>query len=216
MDKLRIVLADDHGVVRDGLRMLINAQHDLEVIGEVADGEAAFAMIRRLRPDVAIIDISMPLMNGIEVISQLSQMNDDTKLLTLTANEDRGYMQQLLKLGSDGYLLKRSAADELIKAIHTVATGGRYLDPSIIDNLVDKMSTAPSADAVTVVLSDREEEVLRLIAQGYANKEIATKIGISMKTVETYKARSMLKLGLRGRADIVRYAVGRDWLREES
>lgn len=217
MDKLRIVLADDHGVVRDGLKMLINFQPDMTVVGEVADGEAAFEMICRLLPDVAILDISMPIVNGIELVSQLRLVSVTSKLLALTANEDRGYLQQLLELGAAGYLLKRSAAEELIKAIRTVANGGRYIDSSVVNDLVGDLLVPrqTNTDASPGVLSDREQEVLRLIAQGYANKEIAAKLGISMKTVETYKSRSMLKLGLRGRAEIVRYAIGQNWLRDD-
>jgi len=216
MEKLRIVLAEDHGVVRDGLKMLINAQEDLEVAGEAGDGRTALELICRMRPDIAIVDISMPIMNGLELVAELYRTDCDAKVLALTANEDRGYLQRLLKLGATGYLLKRSAAEELIKAIRTIATGGRYIDPSVIDELVTDLA-APrplSTDATASSLSSREEEVLRLIAQGFANKEIAAKLDISLKTVETYKSRSMLKLGLRGRADIVRYAITQEWLRD--
>lgn len=218
MKKLQIVLAEDHAIVRDGLKLLINSQDDLEVVGEASDGAAALTMISALTPDVAIIDISMPVMNGIELVSRLIADHVTTKLLTLTANEDRGYMPQLLKLGVSGYLLKRSAADELIKAIRTVANGGRYLDPLTISNLIEEPADSKPAPnpANEVALSEREEEVLRLIAQGYSNRETAEVLGISMKTVETYRSRSMIKLGLRGRADIVRYALSRNWLREDS
>lgn len=217
MAKLRILLADDHAVVRDGLKMLINSQEDMEVDGEASNGEEAFDMILRRRPDVAIIDISMPIINGIELVARLGGVKGETKLLALTANEDRNYMNQLLKLGAAGYLLKRSAADELIKAIRTIVTGGRYLDPLVIDGLVGEIMTPrpiPAEDPKDQ-LSDREQEVVRLIAQGYANKEIAIQLGISTKTVETYKARSMLKLGLSSRADIVRYAISKGWMRDE-
>lgn len=214
--KLRIVLADDHAVVREGLKMLINVQPDLEVVGEAADGEAAFEEICCSNPDVVLLDISMPRVNGIELIPRLTRLGGNLRILALTANEDLAYLQQLLKLGAAGYLLKRSAADELIRAIRTVATGARYIDSSVIEGLVDNLLSPAriESEPSSAVLSEREEKVLRLIAQGNANKEVAAKMGISMKTVETYKSRSMLKLGLRGRADIVRYAVSHDWLRE--
>ncbi|WP_010585250.1 response regulator transcription factor [Schlesneria paludicola] len=217
MKKLRIVVADDHGVVRDGLTMLINAQQDMEVTGEAANGADAIDLILRLSPDVAIIDISMPILNGIELVSQISAARVEAKLLVLTANEDRNYMQRVLKLGAAGYLLKRSAADELIKAIRTTVTGGRYLDPLVIDDLVGEIQAPRPAvvDESDGNLSEREDEVLRLIAQGYSNKEIAARLGVSIKTIETYKSRSVLKLGLSGRADIVRYAIRKGWLREE-
>ena len=217
MSKIRVILADDHGVVRDGLKMLINAQADLEVVGEASDGEQALEMILRLKPDVAILDISMPVMNGLEVIARMNATETTTRVLALTANEDRAYMQQLLKMGTGGYLLKRSAADELNQAIRTVAAGRRYIDPLVISDLVQDLSIEKLGESIPppVVLSDREEEVIKYIAQGFANKEIAAKLDISVKTVETYKSRSMLKLGLRGRSDIVRYAIGRGWLRDE-
>ena len=216
MNKLKIVLAEDHGVVRDGLRLLIDAQDDLEVVGEAGDGRQALEIITRLQPHVAVVDVSMPIMNGIELMSRLAEMPQTTKVLILTANEDRAYMQTLFSLGAIGYLLKRSAAEELIRAIRTVAQGVRYLDPTILDELVGRKIENP-ADAVSTppaTLSEREHEVLRLIAQGFTNKEIAAQLEISIKTVETYKSRSMQKLGLRGRADIVRFAMDRGWLRD--
>ena len=216
MSKVRIVIADDHGVVRDGLKILIDAQSDLEVVGQAEDGQAALAMIAELAPDIAIIDISMPLMNGIELVSRLRSVAPNTKALVLTANEDHGYMQQFLKLGVYGYLLKRSAASELIHAIRQIATGERYFDQLVVSDMLAGMSSNSPLPLVASEdpLSDRETEVLRLIAQGHSNKEIAAQLDISAKTVETYKTRSMRKLGLRGRADIVRYAVSQSWLKE--
>lgn len=216
MAKIRVVLADDHGVVRDGLKMLINAQADLEVVGEAGNGEQAFELILRLQPDVAIVDISMPVMNGLELIGRLQDVDARTRVLALTANEDRAYLQQLLKMGTAGYLLKRSAADELNQAIRSVFAGRRYIDPYIISDLVQDMAVVSQEFPVAapVALSDREEAVMRLVAQGFSNKEIAAKLDISVKTVETYKSRSTLKLGLRGRSDIVRYAISRGWLRD--
>jgi DNA-binding NarL/FixJ family response regulator len=210
---IRIVLAEDHQVVRDGLKMLINAQQDLEVVGEAGNGEQALKIILDLQPDVAVVDISMPVMNGLNLISRMNELQSTTKALALTANEDRAYMQQLLKLGTSGYLLKRTAADDLIQAIRTVAGGRRYIDPEVVSALVQDISDNSSTSGVQ--LSEREEEVMRQIAKGYATKEIAANLDISIKTVETYKARSMIKLDLHGRSDIVKYAISRGWLRDD-
>lgn len=217
MPSIRIVLADDHGVVREGLKMLINAQPDLEVVGEAADGEQALKQILALHPDLAVVDISMPIMNGLQLMSKLNQTDSPARVLALTANEDRAYMQQMLKLGAVGYLLKRSVAEELIQAVRTVSSGRRYLDTRVVDEIVQDLSDPKRSEESPklVQLSEREQEVMRLIAQGYANKEIAARLDISVKTVETYKARSLLKLGLHGRSDIVRYAISQGWLRDE-
>lgn len=210
---IRIVLAEDHQVVRDGLKMLIDAQDDLEVVGEAGNGEQALKIILDLQPDVAVVDISMPVMNGLNLIARMNELQSTTKALALTANEDRAYMQQLLKLGTSGYLLKRTAADDLIQAIRTVAGGRRYIDPEVVSALVQDISDNSSTSGVQ--LSEREEEVMRQIAKGYATKEIAANLDISIKTVETYKARSMIKLDLHGRSDIVKYAISRGWLRDD-
>lgn len=214
MSKLDVVIADDHAVVRQGLRLLIDSQEDMHVVGEAGDGRQALELVEQLNPAVIVVDVSMPVMNGIELTARLAEVPRKTKVLALTANEDRGYMHRLFSSGVVGYLLKRSAADELIRAIRSVSQGLRYIDPSILEELVslaDPTLPSPKADAV---LSEREGEVLRMIAQGLSNKEIAARLEISVKTVETYKARSMQKLGLRGRADIVRFAVDRGWLRD--
>lgn len=210
---IRIVLAEDHQVVRDGLKMLINAQDDLEVVGEAGNGEQALKIILDLQPDIAVVDISMPVMNGLNLIARMNELQSTTKALALTANEDRAYMQQLLKLGTSGYLLKRTAADDLIQAIRTVAGGRRFIDPEVVSALVQEISDNSSTSGVQ--LSEREEEVMRQIAKGYATKEIAANLDISIKTVETYKSRSMIKLDLHGRSDIVKYAISRGWLRDD-
>ncbi len=164
--KLRILLADDHNVVRAGLRALIDAQVDLEVVGEAADGEAACRLAMALDPDVVVMDVSMPLLSGAAATERIKRERPEAKVLALTLHEDRGYLQQLLRAGAAGYLLKRAAADELIHAIRAVARGGSYLDPDLTGKILDGLvgrSDHPDATAGHP-LSDREEEVLRLIA----------------------------------------------------
>ena len=212
MGKLRVLLADDHVVVREGLKMLVTAQPDMEVVGEAADGPAAVERCAELDPDVAVVDISMPGMSGAEVTTRLLKDRPERKVLALTVHEDRGYLKLMLEAGAAGYVLKRAAAAELIQAVRAVAAGGTYLDPSLAGTVVGPYVRPPDGAAPGVELSDREAEVVRLIAQGYSNKEIAARLTLSVKTVETYKSRSLEKLGLRSRVDIVRYANLRGWL----
>jgi DNA-binding NarL/FixJ family response regulator len=216
MTKLRIFLADDHAVVRAGLKALINAREDMEVVGEAEDGRAACREAEGLQPDVAIIDVSMPEWNGAQTTEQLKRTCPKTKVLALSVHEDLGYLRLLLEAGASGYALKRAAAAELIHAIRTVSTGGVYLDPNlaskVVGSLIRKPANRESSQAET--LSEREHEVALLLARGFSNKEIAAKLQISVKTVETYKARSLEKLGLRSRADLVRYAAQRGWLQD--
>ncbi len=216
MTSLRIFLADDHAVVREGLKSLIDAQPDLEVIGEAGDGVVACELVPGLRPDVVVMDVSMPGMSGARATEHLRQACPGVKVLALTVHEDKGYLRQLLEAGAAGYVLKRAAAEELIRAIRTVAAGGVYLDPALAGTVVGGFVRKPAGKGVSAGadLSDREAEVVRLVAAGHSNKEIAGRLGLSVKTVETYKSRSLEKLGLHSRADLVRYALGRGWLQE--
>jgi DNA-binding NarL/FixJ family response regulator len=217
VSKLRILIADDHQVVREGLKALVNAQPDMSVVGEADDGRAAWLLAKQLQPDVVVMDVSMPEMNGAEATERLRRECPRVKVLTLTIYEDKGYLQQLLKAGASGYLLKRTVMEELIRAIRAVAKGGSYIDPTVAGKLVSNYITQEggAGRTTTADLSDREEQVLRLVAWGYSNKEIAAQLEISVKTVETYKARLMEKLGLRSRADIVRYALRQGWLQDD-
>jgi DNA-binding NarL/FixJ family response regulator len=213
-NKLRVYLADDHAVVRAGLKALINAEPQMEVSGEAGDGRTACQEVQELQPDVVVMDVSMPQMNGAQATAQLKQVCPSVKVLALTVHEDKGYLRLLLEAGASGYMLKRAAAEELIHAIRTVAAGGVYLDPALAGKVVGSFVRPPAGRGAPESgdLSDREAEVVRLIAAGHSNKEIASRLGLSVKTVETYKARSMEKLGLDSRADLVRYAVQRGWL----
>ncbi len=218
--QVRTFLVEDHELVRTGLRMLIEAEADLCVIGEAADGVAALEAIETLRPDVAIVDLSMPRMNGVELSAKLRTLAVPPRILTLTANEDPAYLRQLFQIGIGGYLHKRSAADELIHAIRTVARGERFLAPSLVGQMLDQLTVPapplPTSDEASEALSEREQGVLRMIAEGMTNREIGERLEISVKTVETYKSRAMQKVHLRGRTDIVRYAVAQGWLRERN
>jgi two-component system response regulator NreC len=215
--KLNIFLADDHAVVREGLKALINAQPDMEVIGEADNGRDALRQARDCRPDLVVMDISMPEMKGDVVTEQLKRECPEIKILALSVHEDKSYLRELLEAGASGYVLKRAAAAEMIQAIRIVAAGGVYLDPQMAGKVVGSfVRKAPLRGEIAgSELSEREAEVVRLIAQGYTNKEIAVRLDLSVKTVETYKARSMEKLGLDSRAEIVRYALEQGWLQRE-
>lgn len=218
--KLRILLADDHAVVREGVKTLVNAQPDMEVIDEAEDGRAAVQKTGLGAPDVVVMDVSMPDMGGAEATTRIVAACPRVKVLALSMHEDKSYLRSLLEAGAVGYVLKRSAADDLIRAIRTVAAGGVYLDPSLAGKIVGSFVRKPSRSPPPLLrgeiegaaLSERETEVLRQVAQGYSNKEIAAQISLSIKTVETYKARSMEKLGLDSRVEIVRYALQQGWL----
>ncbi len=216
MGKLRIFLADDHAVVREGLKSLVNAQPDMEVVGEAGDGRLTWKRAKQLQPDVVVMDISMPELNGVQATERLKEDCPEVRVLALTVHEDASYLRQLLQAGASGYVLKRGAAEELIHAIRIVAAGGVYLDPSLAGRVVSRYigRQAPDGSSQRGDLSERETEVLRLIAMGYSNKEIAAQLGISVRTVETYKTRLMVKLDLRSRADIVRYALHQGWLQD--
>jgi DNA-binding NarL/FixJ family response regulator len=211
---LRVVLADDHAVVREGLKALINAQADMRVVAEVQDGEAAWQATKDLQPDVLVLDLSMPILGGVDAAARVHKDFPNVKVLALTVHEERVYITQLLRAGASGYVLKRAAGAELVRALRTVASGGTYIDPSVANTLVEGFleseNTAERTEQDT--LSERERDVLLRIAQGYSNKEIAAALELSVKTVETYKARIAEKLGLRSRVDIVRYAAKRGWL----
>src|SRR5690348_3660699 len=211
---LRIVLADDHAVVREGLRAVVSAQPDMCVVGEAADGEAAWRAARDLEPDVLVMDLSMPVLGGAEATARIRQDCPAAKVLALTVHEERLYLTQLLRAGASGYVLKRAVSSELVQAVRTVAAGGTYIDPSVaaavVKGYLDAEAAAdqPARDA----LSERERQVLVRIARGFSNKEIAGELSLSVKTVETYKARVAEKLGLRTRVEIVRYAARHGWL----
>ena len=212
--RLRILLADDHVTVRRGLKLLIDEQGDMEVVSEASDGASAIASASATKPDVIVMDISMPGMNGLVATRALRNMMPSTPVVTLTRHGDDAYLQELLRAGASAYVLKQSAPTELIQAIRAVAAGGQYVDSTLTARVtagfLGREGGAASQTGGTV--SRRESEVLRLIASGYSNKEIAAQLSVSVKTVEAHKANAMRKLGLNGRIDIVKYAVLQGWL----
>jgi two-component system, NarL family, response regulator NreC len=212
--RLRILLADDHVIVRHGLKLLIDGQPDMTVISEASDGETAVQRAVELKPDVIVMDVSMPGMNGLVATRKLKQLQPRAAIITLTRHSDDAYLQELLRAGVSGYVLKQSAPTELLQAIRAAAGGGQYLDSALTARVTagflgrqGKRETQPG-----VTVSERESEVLRLIASGHSNKEIASRLSLSVKTVEAHKANAMRKLGLTGRIDIVKYALLQGWL----
>jgi len=213
--KIRIVLADDHPIVLDGLRNLIRAEPDFELVGEAASGLSALKIIREQRPDVAVLDISMPELNGIVLSRRLAGEIPALRLLVLTLHEDRAYLNQALEAGVRGYVLKRSAVENLVQAIRAVLVGGLYIDPAIVGRVFESKQVNKRLAArkgVAPALTDREADVLKMAALGFTNKEIASRLDVGVKSIETYKARGLEKLGLKTRAELVRYASGQGWL----
>lgn len=209
--KLRILLADDHVVLRAGLKLLLNAEADIEVVGEASDGEEAIAQVNVLIPDLLLLDLSMPKLNGVDCIEELMKIHPNLKILVLTMHDDEEYLRAVLRVGAKGYVLKKAADVELLSAIRTVAHGEMFIYPSmaaqlVYHQLVSKTDSETEEKKVKH-LSDREREVLRYLALGHTNQDIADLLHVSVKTVETYKARLMEKLEMRKRADLVRYAL---------
>lgn len=206
---IRVLLVDDHETVREGLRLLVNAQDDMIVVGEAGDGHGAVDRAGALKPDVVVLDLTMPGMNGLAAARALK--TSGSAVIALTRHDDDAYVQALVAAGAAGYVLKQSPSAELLHAIRAAASGERYLDPKLPppDHPRD-----PRRRATTPPVTERELEVLRMMAIGHSNKDIAAALNISIKTVEVHKANAMRKLNLRGRTDVVRYAVLNEWLRD--
>lgn len=217
MTKLRILLAEDHETIRDGLKLLVNSQPDMEVIGEADNGRVAVKLAQQLLPDVIVMDVSMPELNGLQATKRLKQICPQVKILPLTRHTDDGYMQQLIQAGASGYVLKQSKSSELLRAIRAVAAGQTYLDPAITEKVfahIRDRTRATRGALPNTNLTEREQEVLRLIAWGYINKEIAARLNLSVKTIESHKANAMRKMDMKSRVDIVRYALLQGWLQD--
>lgn len=213
MPKIRVLLADDHIVVRQGLRALLSAEEDIEIVGEADNGRQAVQLVKQLMPDVAVIDIAMPILNGLEATRQISQSFHGTKVLILSSYSDDDYVQQLTEAGAAGYLVKQTAANDLLKGIREAHKGNAFFSPSIAKRLRDRCREAfASGQPVkrrTDYLTSREAEVLQLIAEGRANKQIAAELCISIKTVEKHRQQVMNKLGIHDVAGLTRHAIAK-------
>lgn len=210
MKTIRVMLADDHTLIRAGLRMVVDAQPDLAVVGEADDGRTAVEMAKRLKPEVAVMDIGMPGLNGIEACRQLREITPDTQVVMLSMHSDEGYVLRALKAGAKAYLLKDSAEADLARAIRAAAAGKSFFSPAVgkvlLEDYMRKMERSGAEDSYDL-LSPREREVLQLVAEGNSSKEIANLLDLSVYTVETHRARIMQKLNLRGIPELILYAV---------
>ena len=216
MNKLRIILAEDHETIRDGLKLLVNSRSDMEVVGEADNGTTALQLAEEFSPDVVVMDISMPELNGLQATKKLKDKSPQVKVLILTRHSEPGYLQELLRAGASGYVLKQSKSEELIRSILAVAAGQTYLDPAVTERAVTQLreSGQIARNVQNATLTARESDVLRLIALGYVNKEVAARLNLSVKTVEAHKSNAMNKMGMKSRVDIVRYAILQDWLQD--
>ncbi len=214
--KIKLLLVDDHPIVLEGIKSHLAAQDDLEVVGEAATGQEAIAKARHLRPDVILMDISMPLMNGIEAMNTLRRQVPKAKVLALTMHENREYIRQMVQLGARGYLLKDTSPAELVRAIKLVHAGEVFFSPGASRVLLDEMVSPQEKKGqlpTPAALSDREREVLVLIAEGHGNKAIANRLGIGVRTIETHRERIMRKLGIHSIAGLTRYAIANEMVK---
>ncbi|MDF2571442.1 MAG: nreC [Sporomusa sp.] len=211
MEKIRIVIADDHAVLRSGLKALLNCSPLFDVIGEAGDGQQAYHMVEDLRPDVLLLDISMPVMSGVDCIKEIKSRGLPCRILVLTMYDDNEYIKEVMRAGADGYVLKKSADTELVEGIIKIHSGKKYLNESMSQTLLNSLlrindEKNDQRDPYTL-LSTRERQVLRLLAQGYTNSEIAEQLSLSTKTVDTYRSRIMNKLDVRKKSELVNYAL---------
>lgn len=211
MKRIRILLADDHSIVRSGLRSLFRTTREFVVVGEAANGEDAVRLAARLHPDIAIIDISMPKMNGIEATKLIKQRHPDIKVLILTIHENEEYIYEMIRAGANGYVLKDAEKQEIFTAVRTVASSEPFFSPSvsklIIQNIAKKREEEPRAVNSNLRLTKREEEVLQLVVQGLTSREIAEKLCLSISTVNTHRTNLMQKLDIHETAGLVRFAI---------
>ena len=213
MHKIKILLAEDHRTVRESLRLMIDSQRDMEVAGEVDDGASAVERVRAHPPDVVVLDISMPGMNGLLAARALRQVAPGVKIVVLTRHNDEAYFCELLRAGVSAYVLKQSAATELLEAIRAVMQGREFIDASLTSRLA-RLRRRRGVRVAAPQLSEREEEVLRHVVWGQGNKEIAALLGVSVKTIEVHKSNAMKKLGALSRLEVVRFGVLKGWLQD--
>lgn len=209
MARIRVLLADDHAILREGLRALLSLADDIEIVGEACDGREAIELTAKLRPDIVVMDVAMPGLGGLEATLEIRKAQPDVRILVLTQYEDREYIQRFLKAGVAGYLLKKSAGAELAASIRAAARGGLVLDPEVA-RLALAEPGQPSGDAGASpydTLTDREKQVLKLVAEGHSNKEVAELLGISVKTAMTHREHVMTKLNLHSRTALIKFAL---------
>jgi DNA-binding NarL/FixJ family response regulator len=212
MKRISVLLADDHTVIRQGLRALLSAEEDLEVIGEAENGRQAVTLARKSPPDVVVMDVAMPLLNGLEATRQIRRNNPSTKVLVLTSYGDDELVAQMMSAGATGYLIKQTAANDLLKAIREVHRGNAYFSPAVAKRLRDQCRVAftnGQTPRKSGELTSREAEVLQLIAEGFSNKQIAAQLTISIKTVEKHRQQVMNKLNIHDVAGLTRYAISK-------
>jgi two component transcriptional regulator, LuxR family len=207
--KISIVIADDHKIIREGLKSLLEKQADLEVLAEAEDGLTAAKLAHKLHPDIVIMDVAMPVLNGIEATRQITAEVAGVKVIALSMHSDKRFVLQMLKAGASAYLLKDSAFEELITAVHTVVGNQPYLSPKIADVVVKEFlhSISKTESSVYTILTAREREVLQLLAEGKPTREIASTLHLSVKTIETHRQQIMEKLNLRSIAELTKYAI---------
>lgn len=204
---ISVFLADDHRVLRDGLRILLDSQDDIQVVGEAENGNQAIEGITRVKPNVAVMDISMPELNGIEAAQAVHEALPETGIVILSIHSDLEHIFRALQAGAQGYILKESAGSEVVSAVRAVYLGRRYLSPSVRDAVMESYIQNSQTQSPLELLSSREREVMQLTAEGNTSAAIADKLGLSPKTVETYRSRLMLKIGVRDLPGLVRFAI---------
>jgi two-component system response regulator NreC len=212
---IQVVLVDDHAVVRSGLHLLLDAQEDIEVVGEAGNAKDAVFRARALKPDVILLDVVMPGESGIEVLPKLLKESPETKVLVLSMQDDPSYVREAFAAGASGYVLKEAVDEEVVSAVREIASGGRYVHPALGARMISAEAEKRAA-AEADPLSDREREILRLLALGHTNQEIARRLYISVRTAESHRAHIMQKLRLSTRAELVRYALSHGLLAEDS
>ena len=214
MSKIRVIIVDDHAILREGVRALLRTQEDIDVVGEAANGEEALEQVKKLDPDVVLMDIAMPGLGGIEATIEMKKLGARARILILSQYEDREYVRRLLKAGVSGYVLKKSAGSELANAVRAVHRGGLVLDPEVARTAMEEANPAtPGGADPYESLTDREKQVLKLVAEGRSNKEVAEVLGIGVKTAMSHREHVMEKLGVHNRTELVRFAIKRGVIR---
>lgn len=214
MAKAKVLLVEDHVIVRQGIKALFSDEPDLEIVGEADDGRAALQSVSELEPDVILMDISMPGLNGIEATRQIRQNHPEVKVVVLSMHSNEEYVFQVLRAGASGYVLKQSDSSEVLTAIRAALAGGSFLSPPISRTVIDdyvRRAEARGGDEDLELLTSREREVLQLLAEGLSNREIAEQLNISIKTVETHRSNMMGKLGVSSKTELVKYALRKGW-----